>query len=354
MQKWLNWRERGGQRQTDRQRGREGGRKEEGREKNRYTEDKQRTKENKCHLFICGFLSFPSPIIQNRPRAELAAAWRMVGRVSQEWGAKRPRMEPILKFSGACKTKEVLTVASWYPRIFPTLDIKCLIFPYRCLEWKWSLSLPFKCNGRVSKQACRDSWQLILACLGRSGARRRLSGGSLGGTAFWDPRSVVQGFWILRPQRPLLLEAMTSPHFRGVLTSASFASTLAVIWKALSLSYSFCETSHIRKSCWSKSKCPFLSILHIHSFSLSHACSLSAFSVAGYSPPHAVLKWTHPTWWVKWVRLDWLSLWREHRSGNMGLWAVVWLTLNISWQSAFTLSHITVLSSFPRASMDRS
>ena len=47
-----------------------------------------------------------SPFIQNRAMVELAAAWRIVGRVSQEWGARRPRSEPILKFPGACRKKE--------------------------------------------------------------------------------------------------------------------------------------------------------------------------------------------------------------------------------------------------------
>lgn len=75
--------ERGGQRQTEKEGEREGGKKKEGK-KTDNTEEKQRTKENKCHVFICGFLSFPSPFTQNRPIAELAAARRMVGRVSQE------------------------------------------------------------------------------------------------------------------------------------------------------------------------------------------------------------------------------------------------------------------------------
>lgn len=71
--------------------------------------DKEEIQEQKkIGIFICGFLIFPSPLIQNKPIVELAAAWRMVGRVSQEWGARRPRSEPILKFSGACRIKETL------------------------------------------------------------------------------------------------------------------------------------------------------------------------------------------------------------------------------------------------------
>ena len=58
-------------------------------------------------------------------------------------------------------------------------------------------------------------------------------------------------------QGPCCQQAVTSTCSRGLLTSTSFVSTLAVIWKALSLSQSFCETSHIRRSCWSKSKSPF-------------------------------------------------------------------------------------------------
>lgn len=46
--------------------------------------EKLRTKENRYLLCICGFHILPSPFMQNRPIAELAAAWRMEGRVSQD------------------------------------------------------------------------------------------------------------------------------------------------------------------------------------------------------------------------------------------------------------------------------
>ena len=58
-----------------------GEKKERGR---RETEIYKEKNENRYLLCICGFLILPSPFIENRPIAELAAAWRMEGRVSQE------------------------------------------------------------------------------------------------------------------------------------------------------------------------------------------------------------------------------------------------------------------------------
>ena len=67
-------------------RGRRGRRRRDGRRtKERdidVQEEELRTKENKyLHLWT---FHLPSPFMQNRPIAELAAAWRMEGRVSQE------------------------------------------------------------------------------------------------------------------------------------------------------------------------------------------------------------------------------------------------------------------------------
>lgn len=137
IQEWLNW---GGIT-------REGGR-EERKETQMCKEKKLRTKANSHVLFIGEFPTLHSPLTQNRPMIELTAAWRMVGRVSQEWGARRPRREPILKFSSACRIKETPQgdgVAWRYPRIFPTLDI-------RSLQWNGIFNLPCKGSGKANKQ----------------------------------------------------------------------------------------------------------------------------------------------------------------------------------------------------------
>lgn len=64
--------------------GEEKGREREEGERQRCTKRKAEKNENRYLLCICGFLILPSPFIENRPIAELAAAWRIEGRVSQE------------------------------------------------------------------------------------------------------------------------------------------------------------------------------------------------------------------------------------------------------------------------------
>lgn len=121
--------------------------------------------------------------------------------------------------------------------------------------------------------------------LPHSGVRRHLSGASLESTPFWDWRSIMHKFGIPEASAdPYCQQRMKSIHCWGLLTSTSFVSTCAVIWKALSLSQSLCETSHIRRSCWSKNKCPFLSTPHIHSFSFSGSCCLCLFCNGAHLP----------------------------------------------------------------------
>lgn len=176
----------------------------------------------------------------------------------------------------------------------------------------------------------------------------------------------MQGLWIPEPLRSLCLQATKSIHSRGRLTSISFVSTFAVIWKALSLSQSFCETSHIRRSCWSKNKCSFLSTRHSHSFLFfCLLCSLCLFwnrvltSHKQFLSGLALWDGLNGSGWASPREEDEVDSGGLFCSTDEGMWESVWatalLTLNISWQSsAFTSSHIMVLSSLPRASMDRS
>lgn len=100
------------------------------------------------------FSSF-SPFTLNRPIVELAAAIRMVERVSQQWGARIPRSEATLNFCGACRQETPKIDKAWHLSIFPTLDIRSLVYSNRSLGLNGTLNF-LKGSGKGSKQRSKD------------------------------------------------------------------------------------------------------------------------------------------------------------------------------------------------------